>query len=429
MTEITDDELVDAYEYLLARFLVLRQEHQDVGADGSGYNTLRYNPLGSAEFVNPNLDVAYLEAWIAVDAQHAVLLEVPDAGDRYSTVQVLDGWGEVLANVNERTFPDHPSGTVAFTLAGTEPEVPSGALRVELPAAKAKVLARVELQDTPDEAVALQRAFRVRAPEGVVVEPAYPVPAFTNARLLGAEIFTHAAGVLAGCPDSMPSAPRHQAVAAAAAELVDSGPEGRARVEEVIRTVAVPHFLAGARQFGTHRDGWSVLYTAGRFGDDVFARAVVDYGGLWANVPEEAIYFVGQTDADGRMLEGSSTYEIRFPADGLPGAVVDAFWSLTLYSVPDYRVVPNALDRYDLASRMALETNADGSLSLWLGPDVPPGAPRSNWLPTPAGAGFSLNLRMYVAHEAVTSGHWFPAPIRRHAEHPGTPTVEVTSGP
>jgi len=40
----------------------------DVKAEGAAYNTIKDNPLGSADFVNPNLDVAYLEAWIAVDA-------------------------------------------------------------------------------------------------------------------------------------------------------------------------------------------------------------------------------------------------------------------------------------------------------------------------------------------------------------------------
>lgn len=414
MPEISDDELVDAYEYLLARFLVLRQEHQDVEVDGLGYNTIKYNPVGSAEFVNPNLDVAYLEAWIAVDGEHAVLLEVPDARGRYFTVQLLDGWGEVVANINDRIVPEHPFGTVAFVLEGTDPEIPDGALRVELPAAKAKVLARVELQDTPDQAVALQRAFRIHAPDGIRVEAAHPVPDFTNAQLLGAEIFTEAAGALATYPDSMPSAPRHQAVVARIADLIASEPGGRARVDETIRTKAVPHFFAGAQQFGTHRDGWSVSYAVGRFGDDVFARAVIDYGGLWANVPEEAIYFIGQTDSAGNMLDGSSAYEIRFPAHALPGDVVDGFWSLTLYSVPDYRVVPNALNRYGLASRMPLEPNDDGSLSLWLAPELPGGAPQANWLPTPPGAGFSLNLRMYVSDQAVTSGGWFPAPINKH---------------
>jgi hypothetical protein len=56
--------IVDAYTYLLGRMLVIRQEHMDRKGDGFAYNAIKYNPLGSADFVNPNLDGADLEAWI-----------------------------------------------------------------------------------------------------------------------------------------------------------------------------------------------------------------------------------------------------------------------------------------------------------------------------------------------------------------------------
>jgi hypothetical protein len=80
----------------------------------------------------------------------------------------------------------------------------------------------------------------------------------------------------------------------------------------------------------------------------MMARDIVDYGGLWANEITEAIYFVGLTDSSGQLLSGDSKYEIRFAADALPDSEVDAFWSVTLYSVPDYRVVENSLKRYGL---------------------------------------------------------------------------------
>src|SRR5271156_2777907 len=104
----SDKEIVDAYTYLYGRYLVLQQENQDMNAEKVGYNTVKYNPLGSAAFVNPNLDVAYLESWIAVDPNHAVILNVPKIQGRYYTAELLDGWGEVIANVNERTLPKTP---------------------------------------------------------------------------------------------------------------------------------------------------------------------------------------------------------------------------------------------------------------------------------------------------------------------------------
>jgi hypothetical protein len=64
--------VADAYVYLLGRALAIRQEQTDLKEPGIAYNAIKYNPVGSANFVNPNLDVAYLEAWIAVDDQTPV---------------------------------------------------------------------------------------------------------------------------------------------------------------------------------------------------------------------------------------------------------------------------------------------------------------------------------------------------------------------
>src|SRR5215217_712990 len=167
----SDDEIVDAYLYLFARLLVARQEKYDIEVEKVGWNTIKYNPLGSAEFVNPNLDVAYLEAWIAVDPQHAVTLNVPEITGRYYTVQIMDVWGEVIANANERNYPAHPSGKVTFRLAGSSPPIDDDALVIDLPGRKAKILAQVELKDTPDEAVRLQKQFTIDAPDGIDIAP------------------------------------------------------------------------------------------------------------------------------------------------------------------------------------------------------------------------------------------------------------------
>ena len=80
--------IANAYLYLLGRVLVIRQEHADRAADGFEYNKIKYNPLGSADFVNPNFDVAYLEAWFAVDDRTPVILEIPEIKDRYYTAQI-----------------------------------------------------------------------------------------------------------------------------------------------------------------------------------------------------------------------------------------------------------------------------------------------------------------------------------------------------
>lgn len=407
----TDQDIIDAYIYLYARYFVIQQENYDINIEKVGYNKIKYNPLGSAQFVNPNLDVAYLEAWIAVDKEHAVILNVPKIEGRYYTAQLLDGWGEVIVDINNRNFPKTPYGKFALVLKGSNPKIPSDAVKIELPSEKVKMLARVELKGTPNIAQKLQRQFTFDVPDGIKIAPPITIPEFTPKKPIGAEIFDNAAEVISSYPDVMPKAKEYQSKVAAVEAYRKKDEKAKAHVDEIVKNKAIPAFLSGAKGFGTQKGGWSVSYAAGNFGNDILARDIINYGGLWANRVEEAIYFVGLTDTSKQLLSGDKVYEIKFPKDQIPDLMVNAFWSVTLYSVPDYRVVDNKLKRYNLNNVSGLKKNPDGSLSIWLGPSLPKGAIESNWLPTPAGKGFALTMRMYVSKKEVLDGKWFPAPI------------------
>ncbi|WP_409417802.1 DUF1214 domain-containing protein [Flavobacterium sp. PS2] len=409
----TDQDIVDAYTYLYGRYLVIQQENHDINVEKVGYNKIKYNPLGTAQFVNPNLDVAYLEAWLAVDADHAVILNVPKIEGRYYTAELLNGWGEVIVNINNRNFPKTPYGKFALVLKGTNPTIPADAVKIELPSEKAKMLARVELKGTPDIAQKLQRQFTLTVPEGIKITPPVTIPDFTPKAPIGGEIFDKVEEVIASYPDVMPKAKEYQDKALAIEAYRKTDDKAKARIDEIIKTKAIPGFLAGAKGFGTQKGGWSVSYVAGNFGNDILARDIINYGGLWANRKEEAVYFIGLIDSKGQPLTGDKVYEIRFPKDALPETAVDGFWSTTVYSVPDYRVVDNKLKRYNLNNVSGLKKNPDGSLSIWLASSLPKGAIESNWLPTPAGKGFSLNFRTYVPKKSVQEGKWFPAPIEQ----------------
>ena len=73
-----EEEIVDAYIYVLARYLVIRQEHIDMAEEGADYNLIKFMQIIWTTFINPNLDVAYVEAWFAVDEQTPVILEIPE---------------------------------------------------------------------------------------------------------------------------------------------------------------------------------------------------------------------------------------------------------------------------------------------------------------------------------------------------------------
>jgi hypothetical protein len=92
---------------------------------------------------------------------------------------------------------------------------------------------------------------------------------------------------------------------------------------------------------------------------------------------------------------------------------VEAYWSVILVSVPDYRVVPNPLKRFNFNSNSSLQHEADGSLKIAIGPKPVAGVPESNWLPSPDGKPFSLTFRAYVPKESVKQGDWQPAPVTK----------------
>ena len=138
-------------------------------------------------------------------------------------------------------------------------------------------------------------------------------------------------------------------------------------------------------QAGKFENNWLGTVVIGNYGDDYYTRAAANLVGIWANASNEVIYFVATRDSDGQPLVGSNEYTIHFPSDGKPETVVDAYWSVILVDIPDYRVVPNRLDRFNFNSYSSLKPNADGSLAIQISAEPKKGAPESNWLPAPDG--------------------------------------------
>jgi len=95
-----DQDISDAYLYLLGRLLVLRQEHLDFRDEGFKWNEVIHRQPGGVAWANPNLDVACSEAWMAIDDTSCTIVDVPRIEGSYYTIQTLNGWGETTANIN-----------------------------------------------------------------------------------------------------------------------------------------------------------------------------------------------------------------------------------------------------------------------------------------------------------------------------------------
>lgn len=403
--------LTDAYVYLLGRALVVRQEVNDLKEKGVRFNAIKHNPLGSADFVNPNFDVAYLEAWFAVDEHSAVILEVPEIKDRYYTAQILDEWGEVIVNINERTMPSKPFGRFALVSPGSKAKLPKDVQPIILHSDKAKMLGRVELKGDPEGATKLQRAFKVSVVGKPKIATPPPLAAFDNNTLIGVELFDNVDKLLGSALDVAPNAAELQAKVHAVADYVSSGKDARASVAENLKEI-VPKFKQDVlTKTAPYRNHWLCANTGGNYGSNFAQRTSANYAGIWANNPAEVVYFPATRDAEEKPLDGGRNYVIHFPADALPEKVVDAYWSVILVSVPDYRVIPNDFKRYNFNSYSGLEKEPDGSLKIGIGAKPVAGVPERNWLPSAEGKPFSLTFRTYVPKDIVKRCEWTPAPV------------------
>ncbi|HSM74688.1 MAG TPA: DUF1214 domain-containing protein, partial [Desulfobacterales bacterium] len=134
--------------------------------------------------------------------------------------------------------------------------------------------------------------------------------------------------------------------------------------------------------------------------------------GIWGNSKQEAMYPIYFTDASGQKLDGANRYTLRFPKGKLPPA--HAFWSLTMYQLPESLLVANPIDRYLINSPMLpdMKMDADGGLTLYIQHESPGKDMESNWLPAPKGP-FSSYLRIYWPKAEATEGKWTPPVLNR----------------
>jgi hypothetical protein len=187
---------------------------------------------------------------------------------------------------------------------------------------------------------------------------------------------------------------------------------------EVSAAAAAPIVLAWDRYGdiataldGPARDGWLIVNAGGRYGDRFHIRAARNLVGIWANDAREVVYYVGTRDRAGAPYRGGIAYALTFAPDALPSAQADAYWSVILVDVPEFRVIANPIERYNLNSHSPLQPEPDGGLRIDIAPAPIAGRPDSNWLPSPAEGLFSLTLRLYVPKEAALTGDWCPPPL------------------
>lgn len=412
--QVSDQDAADAWVYLFTRLLVLRQQQLDF-QEGFKWNEIIHRTPGAVDWPNPNLDVAYSEAWVAADENSCTIVTVPKVVGRYYTVQFLNGWDETLANINARVFPNKPDGEYAICLRGSEVDLPVGVKRIDFPVKYSRVLLRVELGDDWNEAVRLQRQFSFRA-TGSPIMPTIPKALnFDLESLPGVEAFDFADVALDSEPDLNPGLERYAANARAVQQAIRDNRAERERIAKVVRELAYAEFAKYGPPIGhgTILNGWARPAVVGNYDTDYIARTLITYGGIWANVMPEVLYYRASTDGTGAKLSGDNSYSLTFPKDQLPQSLVNYFWSVIAVDTTHFRVLPNPKKRYLLNRETKPEYNSDGSLTLYFAAEKPMNAPDGNWLPTPKGAIYRLTFRFYGPIDGVANGTYFPPPVMK----------------
>ncbi len=138
----------------------------------------------------------------------------------------------------------------------------------------------------------------------------------------------------------------------------------------------------------------------------------------FCNDINSAGYYHAFRDGAGHALKGTKRgYVLTFPpaaVGGYPGPETTRFWSLTAYTPQAIELIPNSINRYEVASYSGAHLNPDGSLSIYMATEAPDGIPIENWLPVGDGP-FNVVLRDYgpPVGGSVVCDTYIPPAIQR----------------
>lgn len=374
----------------------------------------------------PNADTLYSFAWLDLSKEPYVLT-IPDSNGRYYLMPMLDGWTTVFANPGTRATG---TGSQRYVITGPRwtKNIPGDFTQCKSATNMVWLIGRTYCNGSPEDfnkVHAFQDQFSL-VPLSVYGKEYSPPAGKTNPdvdmktavrdqvnHLDALTYFKLLADLMIDNPPTKADSPfvsKMAKIGIVPGKEFDPerlSPATKKALEGVPK-VAQEKIMADKANAGKITNGWNFIKKTGTYGTDYLERAFVTAVGLGANRPEDAVYPGADVDADGKPLDGTKKYTLHFEKDQIPP--VEAFWSITMYD-DNYFFVPNALNRYDLASRSPLKYNADGSLDLYFQNKWPGRDKQANWLQTPDGK-FNLILRMYWPKLEVIEAKYNVPPVR-----------------
>ena len=429
--------LVDLYRIEAAYFFFPRSPAFKTPVN-TVYNTPNVYTAADTTVQTPNSDTPYSFVMFDLRAQPYVLTLPPIEKERYYSVQLVDQYTFNFAYLGTRSTGNGggrfliagpawrgaaPKGIAKVVRAQTDFVLalirtqlfgPSDLAKVHRVQAGYKIasLSSFEGSSAPQPAPAVHWMLPLSANppkvEGVGIKAWLATVAMPPERT-SPKFFDALSFVLQFCPvDPSEVALRKEFEGIGVHAGTYRAPRGVSQQDLVAGMAAGQKQIDAARETFTNAN--DLFGTRQAMKNNYLNRAVGAQAGILGNTSQEAVYLNYARDAAGKLLTGTTKYTIHFAAGELPP--VNAFWSLTMYSLPKQLLVANPLNRYLINSPMlpALKRDADGGLTLYVQHESPGKERESNWLPAPS-AGFMAILRAYWPKPAVLDGSWKQPPM------------------
>ena len=420
--------IVDNYRVMYSYF-VNKDDPEYKGGWNEIHSTARvYTPEDKA-VQTPNSDTPYSALGADLRAEPLVLTVPPIEQDRYYSLQFVDLYTYNMAYVGSRTTGN--SGG-KYLLAGPNWKgvKPDGINEViQSDTELALVLYRTQLLGPSDidQVKKIQAGYQVQPLSVYLNQPAPPpappidfAPPLTRDQEKSSPQFFE---VLNFALKFAPTLPSEKDLRARFA-TIGIGPDGNFDADKLSPEMrqAVEGGMADAwHEFDTLKKD---KVDTGQVGSAQFFGTAEDLKGnylyrmagavlgIYGNTAAEAMYPNFSTDSAGAPLTGANNYTFHFAKDQLPP--VNAFWSLTMYELPQSLLVANPVNRYLINSPMlpSLVPDSDGGYTLYIQNESPGIDREANWLPAPKGP-FALVLRLYWPKPDALNGTWkAPQPVK-----------------
>ncbi len=382
------------------------------------YNTANVYTPADTTIQTPNSDTPYSYVGLDLRAEPVALTLPPIQSNRYYSVQFVDEYTFNIAYVGTRTT-GNGGGTFLAVGPGWHGAVPSGikkVIRFDTDFGLAFIrtqlfgpsdLANVKKIQAGYAAQTLSSYAHTAAPAAAPKVSWLPALTPAEERSSPTQFFNLLAYILQFCPMRSSEVALRQSFASIGISPAKPFNSGSQKAAYLAGMTAGQKAIDVARAAATSSAGF--FGTPEEMKNNYLTRAMAAQYGILGNTATEALYLVW-THTSGGPLVGTNKYTVHYAKGELPPA--NAFWSMTMYDLPQQLLVANPINRYLINSPMlpTLKRDPDGGITLYVQNGSPGKDKASNWLPTPTGHFFVI-LRIYWPKASALSGQWKQPPM------------------